>query len=97
MNQFQLLGASCLFLASKFKAIDSIRSIEVVDYTDHAYTVRELKVGNYLVLLLSLLLNKIPKIKFFVCFCPSLFEDNNSLDPSFYLYHNFKEIGRAHV
>ena len=46
MNQFQLLGATCLFLASKFKAFNNIRSETMVEYTDNLYTSRELKVGN---------------------------------------------------
>ena len=46
VNQFQLLGATCLFLASKFKAFNNIRSETMVEYTDNLYTSRELKVGN---------------------------------------------------
>ena len=45
VNQFQLLGATCLFLASKFKAFNNIRSETMVEYTDNLYTSRELKVG----------------------------------------------------
>ena len=43
-NQFQLLGATCLFLASKFKAIDHISSKTLRAYTDDSITEQELKV-----------------------------------------------------
>ena len=43
-NQLQLLGAACLFLASKFKAVDHISSEKLVMYTDYSITTQELKV-----------------------------------------------------
>ena len=46
-SQFQLLGAACLFLASKFKAVDHLSSEMMVSYTDYSITQAELKVSNY--------------------------------------------------
>ena len=44
-SQFQLLGAACLFLASKFKAVEHLSSEMMVSYTDYSVTVTELKVS----------------------------------------------------
>ena len=41
---FQLLGATCLFLSSKFKAIEHISSKKLRAYTDDSITEQELKV-----------------------------------------------------
>jgi hypothetical protein len=38
------LGAACLFLSSKFKALDHISSDKLVMYTDYSITAQELKV-----------------------------------------------------
>jgi hypothetical protein len=43
-SQLQLLGAACLFLSSKFKALDHISSDKLVMYTDYSITAQELKV-----------------------------------------------------
>jgi hypothetical protein len=43
-SQLQLLGAACLFLSSKFKALDHISSDNLVMYTDYSITAQELKV-----------------------------------------------------
>jgi len=49
-SQFQLLGAACLFLASKFKAVDHLSSEMMVSYTDYSVTVTELKEWELLIL-----------------------------------------------
>jgi len=49
-NQFQLLGAACLFLASKFKALEHITSDKLVMFTDYSITVQELKEWELLIL-----------------------------------------------
>ena len=43
-HTFQLLGATCLFLSSKFKAIEHIGSRKLRGYTDDSITEQELKV-----------------------------------------------------
>ena len=45
-SQFQLLGTACLFLASKFKAVEHLNSDVLVSYTDNLITSAELKVGH---------------------------------------------------
>jgi hypothetical protein len=42
------LGAACLFLSSKFKALDHISSDKLVMYTDYSITAQELKVKTIL-------------------------------------------------
>jgi len=49
-SQLQLLGAACLFLASKFKALEHISSEKLVMYTDFSVTGQELKDWELLVL-----------------------------------------------
>jgi len=49
-NQFQLLGAACLFLASKFKALEHITSDKLVMFTDYSITIQELKEWELLIL-----------------------------------------------
>lgn len=49
-SQFQLLGAACLFLASKFKAVEHLSSEMMVSYTDYSVTVTELKEWELLIL-----------------------------------------------
>ena len=43
-SQLQLLGAACLFISSKFKALEHISSEKLVMYTDFSITCQELKV-----------------------------------------------------
>jgi len=50
VNQFQLLGASCLFLASKFKAIQHLSSETLVMYTDYSINSSELMEWELLIL-----------------------------------------------
>jgi len=47
---FQLLGATCLFLSSKFKAIEHISSKKLRAYTDDSITEQELKECELLIL-----------------------------------------------
>jgi len=49
-NMFQLLGATCLFLSSKFKAIEHISSKKLRMYTDDSITEQELKETELLIL-----------------------------------------------
>lgn len=49
-NMFQLLGATCLFLGSKFKAIEHISSKNLREYTDDSITEHELKECELLIL-----------------------------------------------
>ena len=51
---FQLLGATCLFLSSKFKAIEHISSKKLRAYTDDSITEQELKVTSNPLIFLSL-------------------------------------------
>ena len=41
-NQFQLVAATCLLLASKFSAVVPLSAVQLVLYTDHSITVEEL-------------------------------------------------------
>lgn len=49
-NMFQLLGATCLFLSSKFKAMEHISSKKLRMYTDDSITEQELKECELLIL-----------------------------------------------
>jgi len=49
-STFQLLGATCLFLSSKFKAIEHISSKKLRAYTDDSITEQELKECELLIL-----------------------------------------------
>ncbi len=45
-SQFQLLGATCLFLASKFKETSPLPAENLVIFTDHSITTYELTVSS---------------------------------------------------
>lgn len=46
-NQLQLLGTSCMFIASKLKETIPLSSEKLINYTDNSITMQELLVRNF--------------------------------------------------